>query len=185
MTAIDIANGARIISRGGVVAYPTEACFGIGCDPANRLAVKRILKIKERPAGMGFILIADNINRLLPYLNLTNELILMEPLATWPGPYTWIFPANLRHPARLAGKNGKIAVRVTAHPLAARLCMLVRGAIVSTSANRHRMAPIKSYLHTQRQLGSELDFVVRGPLGNQKNPTSIRDAETGATIRAA
>ena len=180
-----IENGARIIAEGGVIAYPTEACFGIGCDPKNEDAVRRILQIKNRPSGMGLILIADCFDRLIPYVDITNESILDEPLASWPGPYTWIFPANTGIAPVLSAKNEKIAVRVTAHPIAAALCEQVEMAIVSTSANRHGMSPTRSYAETVDILGADLDCVVQGDIGDQLKPTWIRDAVTGETIRAA
>lgn len=180
-----IESGARIIAEGGVIAYPTEACFGIGCDPKNEDAIRRILQIKNRPSGMGLILIADCFDRLIPYVDITNESILEEPLASWPGPYTWIFPANTGVAPVLSAKDEKIAVRVTAHPIAAALCEQVEMAIVSTSANRHGMSPTRSYAETVDILGADLDCVVQGDIGDQLKPTWIRDAVTGETIRAA
>ena len=185
MNIIDTATGARLISLGAVVAYPTEACFGIGCDPTNSIAIDRVIRIKKRPHQKGLIVIADRIESLLPYLSVSHESVLDEPLSTWPGPYTWIFPAS---PWALNFKcvaDGKIAVRITAHRTAAQICKLFGGAIVSTSANFHGQAPIRSYGLVARCLGRQLDFVVRGSLGNQHRPTQIRDAASGKLIRAA
>ena len=184
MSSTDIAQAAEIVSRGGVVAYPTEACYGIGCDPFNRIAVQRILRIKSRPAGMGFILIADSIAKVAPLLDIRDQSILEKPLASWPGPYTWIFPAAPRVNNYAASPNRTRAVRVTAHPIAKRICRLLGGALVSTSANRHGCKPLRSSHDVMRCVGGELDFVVRGPVGRQKRPTEIRDAATGRTIRS-
>ena len=185
VNATDVARAARLIGSGGVVAYPTEACFGLGCDPESRSALKRILQIKSRPAGMGMIVIAHCIEILLPYLSIRHESVLDEPLASWPGPYTWIFPASRKASHLLCANRSTIAVRVTAHPIAAQLTCLANSAIVSTSANVHGKLPIREYGMVRRQMGSNLDFVVRGPIGGHRNPTQIRDAQTGQLLRAA
>ncbi len=184
MNGIDITAGARLIELGAVVAYPTEACFGIGCDPANAFAMQRIATMKGRPYGKGFIVIAHRVESLLPYLSLKDPSIMTQPLLTWPGPYTWIFPASSAAQRLGCAVDGKIAVRVTAHPVAAKLCQLTGGAVVSTSANTHGKKPIRKYLEVNRVFGRKLDFVVRGTLGKQMRPTQIRDAVTGVLIRA-
>ncbi|MDE0308971.1 MAG: L-threonylcarbamoyladenylate synthase [Acidiferrobacterales bacterium] len=185
LSATGVARAADLIGMGGVVAYPTEACFGLGCDPENRSALKRILRIKSRPAGMGMIVIAHCIETVLPYLSIRHEGMLDEPLASWPGPYTWIFPASRKASQLLCANRSTIAVRVTAHPIAAQLTRLADRAIVSTSANRHGRLPLRDYGMVRRQMGSKLDFVVRGPIGRQRNPTEIRDAQSGRLLRAA
>ena len=172
------------MEQGGVVAYPTEACFGIGCDPSNQYAVRRVFRIKGRPSGMGLIVIADCIDRVLPFIDTTDLSILTGPMASWPGPYTWIFPADARLKNYAKNPNGTIAVRVTAHPVAARLCRLLGNALVSTSANRHGCKPLRTPHEVERMLGNELDVVVRAPVGVQRRPTEIRDAATGRLIRA-
>lgn len=179
-----MAVGARYIATGGVIAYPTEACFGIGCDPANETAVARVAKIKNRPRGMGLILIADCVEKLLPYIALDRESMLDDAMASWPGPYTWIFPATNRMPPGLRTVNNTVAVRVTAHQGAAQLSRVAARAIVSTSANRHGHRPIREYFNVQRHLGDMLDFIVRGPLGTQQKPTRITDAVSGKVLRA-
>ena len=176
--------GAKAMALGGVIAYPTEGCFGIGCDPNNPTALRRVLRIKKRPKGMGLILIAHQISPLLPFLDIPDLSILEKPQTSWPGPYTWIFPVRHSRRRQLYSLNQSVAVRVTAHPTAARLCRLFGGAIVSTSANRHGQAPSRSYSDTARIFHSELDWIVRGAIGRQKNPTQISDAASGRIIRA-
>lgn len=131
------------------------------------------------------ILIADCLEKLLPYIACDNESILDEPLASWPGPYTWIFPASNRMPVALRTASNTVAVRVTAHVGAAHLSRLAGTAIVSTSANRHGQVPIREYGTVTRCLGLALDFVVRGPLGKERNPTQIKDAVSGRVLRSS
>ena len=185
MSAIDVVAAARLIRRGAVIAYPTEACFGIGCDPLNRTAVERINTLKNRPRGMGLILIADTIDKLLPFIAVDNESMFDAPVASWPGPHTWVFPANRHISPLLRAINNSVAVRVTAHRGATALCRQAQSALVSTSANRHGQKPACDARSVHRCLGASVDFVVRGSLGQQKNPTQIRDAVSGRLLRAA
>ncbi len=173
-----------MMALGGVIAYPTEGCFGIGCDPNNPTALRRVLRIKKRPKGMGLILIAHQISPLLPFLGISDRSILEKPQASWPGPYTWIFPVRHSRRMQLYSLNQSVAVRVTAHPVAARLCQIFGGAIVSTSANRHGQVPSRSYSDAARIFRSELDWIVRGAIGQQKKPTQISDAVSGRIVRA-
>ena len=185
LNASDVAAGARVVAAGGVIAYPTEACYGIGCDPLNEYALKRVIRLKHRPKGMGLILVAYSIDQLLPFIKLPDKSILDEPLSSWPGPYTWIFPANPSLPMALRSINNSVAVRVTAHVIASRICAIAGSALVSTSANRHGHLPLRDHRKVTHALGPALDFVVRGRLGSSKKPTQIRDAMSGKLIRAA
>ena len=176
---IDLA--AAKIRAGGVVAYPTEYCFGLGCDPSNGEAVRRILRIKRRPVQKGLILIAGGVDQLKPYVDEIPD----EVLATWPGPYTWLLTPRPGVAKWVTGRHARIALRVTAHPRAAALCRLVGGAIVSTSANRAGEVPARSVREVARRLASECDCVLSGRVGGLQQPTSIRDAVTGQVIRAS
>jgi L-threonylcarbamoyladenylate synthase len=169
---------------GGVIAYPTEAVWGLGCDPQDRKAVDRLLRLKRRNWRKGLILIADDFEQLWPYVSdpLTSQ---HEPaLASWPGPATWLLPASRHAPAWITGGRAQIAVRVTAHPVASALCRHYGGAIVSTSANRAHRLPLLTRLQVQRQFGRALDYVVPGQLGGLERPTPIRDVVTGEVLRA-
>lgn len=172
-----------VVLGGGVIAYPTEAVFGLGCDPLNAQAVARILAIKQRDAAKGFILIAADIAQLEPFMQLT-ETMRTELLKTWPGPVTWVVPASAGVPAYLSGGRATLAVRVTAHPVARALCEATGLALVSTSANLSGHSPLRSPLAVRRLLGKKVDYVMPGAVGGLKKPTQIRDARTGAVLRA-
>ncbi|HEX6997509.1 MAG TPA: L-threonylcarbamoyladenylate synthase [Gammaproteobacteria bacterium] len=175
---------ARILRSGGVVAYPTEAVFGIGCLPDRRDAVERVLAIKGRSERKGLVLIAADVSQLAPYATLPDGPRAAEVLATWPGPVTWVLPAARGAPRWITGGRRTVAVRVTAHPVARRLCERAGSALVSTSANRAGRRPLKRALAVRRLLGREVDYVLPGPLGGLDRPTTIRDAATGRTLRA-
>ena len=174
---------ARTIQAGGVVAYPTEAVYGLGCDPCNATAVQRLLAIKQRPAHKGLILIAADFAQLAPFLQPLSATDRAWLEATWPGPYTWLVPALPSTPTWLRGRHATLAVRVTAHPLAAALCRACGHALVSTSANLSGRAPTRTALAVRRQLGKQLDALLVGATGGAQNPTTIRDLRTQRQVR--
>ena len=173
----------ELILGGGVIAYATEAVFGLGCDPLNAQAVARILAIKQRDAAKGFILIAADISQLEPFMQI-DQRMRTALLETWPGPVTWVVPASGGVPEYLTGGRDTLAVRVTAHPVARALCEATGLALVSTSANLSGHSPLRSPITVRRLLGKHVDYVVPGTVGGLKKPTEIRDARTGAVLRA-
>jgi len=175
----ELIRAARAIQKGGVVAYATEYCFGFGCDPMNRSAVLRLLRIKRRAPDKGLILIAADAGQLDSYV----DDIPAPVLATWPGPHTWLLEPREGVPGWITGDHPGIAVRVTAHPQAAALCKAAGMAIVSTSANRGGGAPTRSYRETLRRFKGEVDYVLPGTVGDAPAPTPIRDAASGTLIR--
>jgi len=170
---------ARILKNGGIVAYATEYCFGFGCDPLNRAAVLRLLRIKRRPLAKGLILIAADTAQLAPYV----DDLPTQVLASWPGPHTWLLEARPGVPGWLTGDHSRIALRVTAHPQAAALCRAAGMAIVSTSANRGGGAPVRRYREAVHRFKGEVDYVLPGRVGDSPAPTPIRDAVTGELVR--
>lgn len=178
---------ARLLSNGGVVAYPTEAVFGLGCDPWDRAAVERILAIKGRDVAKGLILIAADPLQLAPFLAPLPSARRAEILASWPGPNTWVLPVRPGVPSWLTGRFDTLAVRVTAHPLAAGLCRAYGGAIVSTSANRAGRPPARTALGLRLALGTPttwgIDGLVPGRCGGADRPSTIRDGRTGQLLR--
>lgn len=184
MTAFHLRAAARALRAGKVVAYPTEAVWGLGCDPRNAPAVAHLLALKQRNPGKGLILIADRFESVVPFLaELTAEMG-ARIYPTWPGPVTWILPAADWVPKALTGGRKTLAVRVTAHPPAAALCHAFGGAIVSTSANLSGRPAAR----TQRAaLAYFRDGVVYlpGATGGQQRPSQIRDGRTGRELRPA
>lgn len=176
-------SAVRVLRAGGVVAYPTEAVYGLGCDPLNRAAVERVLAIKQRPVEKGLILIASRFEQLAPFVQPPDEGVMQRLRETWPGPVTWLLPANPATPRWLRGRHHSLAVRVTAHPLAAALCSAFGGPVVSTSANASGRPPARSALQARLRCPG-IDLVLHGATGGLERPSAIRDAVTGATLRA-
>ena len=179
MFARGLRKAAAVLRRGGIVAYATEYCFGLGCDPRNRRAVLRLLRLKRRSIKKGLILLAADIGQLAPYV----AKIPPEVMASWPGPHTWLVARKLSAPGWISGGRSSVAVRVTAHPQAATLCHVARRAIVSTSANRAGQAPARSHREVLRRFGRAIDYVLPGRVGDAPAPTPIRDVVTGELVR--
>jgi L-threonylcarbamoyladenylate synthase len=185
MSSHQINEAVRILQQGGVIAYPTEAVYGLGCDPDNQLAVERLLAIKQRSWEKGLILIAADFHQLHPYLAEIDFALKANALATWPGPVTWLWPAKPAVKSLLRGRYDTIAVRVTAHPLAAALCREFGGPLVSTSANLSGKPPTRTAEEVRNQLGNQLDYVLEGQIGGLARPSQIRDVLSGQIIREA
>ena len=100
---VDIEQAAALLHGGGLLAYPTEAVWGLGCDPDNEAAVLRLLQLKQRPLDKGLILVASSLDPLRPWLDLPAlpPARLAAVLATWPGPNTWVMPAAADAPPTL------------------------------------------------------------------------------------
>ncbi len=180
-----IERAAEALRNGGVVAYPTEAVYGLGCDPHDAAAVARLFALKQRPPTQGVLLIGADFDQVRRYIDAaaTPAAAIARARATWPGPHTWVFPRSPATPAWLAGGHSGIALRVTAHPLAAALCRAFGGALVSTSANRHGEPPARDSETVHSAFGAQLAYILAGPTGGLERPTPIRDAISGETIR--
>ena len=171
--------------QGGVIAYPTEAVFGLGCDPDNQQAVETLLALKHRPVEKGLILIAKDYSQLLPYVK--DSAIPLdrrtEIFSSWPGAVTWLLPKSEGAPAWITGMHELIAVRVTDHPVVRELCTTLGKPIVSTSANLSGQEPARTVNEIREQFGQDL-LVVKGEVGGNTNPSIIRNGLNGEIIRA-
>lgn len=172
----------QILSEGGVIAYPTEAVFGLGCDPLDEIAVERILTLKQRDWRKGLILLAADLQQLQPWISLPSE-ELARIGAHWPGPATWVVPTSQNTPDWITGGRDEVAVRVTAHPVASAIAQAAHTAIVSTSANPAQRPPARSALAVRRYFGDQLDGVVAGPVDTRAQPTPIRHWRSGEWLR--
>jgi L-threonylcarbamoyladenylate synthase len=171
------------LRSGSVIAYPTEAVFGLGCDPLNATAVARLFALKQRPSGQGVLLIAADFDQVRDFIGAVPADALTRARATWPGPHTWVFPRSATTPPWLAGEHAGIALRVTAHAPAAQLCRAFGAALVSTSANRHGEAPARDAMQVHALFGDQLGYILDGATGGMERPTPIRDAINGEFVR--
>lgn len=180
---LTVDQAAQSLRDGKIIAYPTEAVFGLGCDPGNEAAVRQLLSLKGRPAAAGLILIADQFERFNPYTKPVSEALQQRAGSSWPGPVSWLFPRADCVPDWLAGNHDTIALRLTAHPVCRALCAAFKGAIVSTSANPSSSEPARSAEQVEEYFGFLLGGIVAGALGEDSKPSEIRDLISGAVIR--
>ncbi|MGL6026575.1 MAG: L-threonylcarbamoyladenylate synthase [Vibrio sp.] len=173
------------LRSGGVIAYPTEGVFGLGCDPDNQTAMLRLLAIKQRPVEKGVILIAANYQQLQPYIDETQLSAeqLAQVLASWPAPLTWVMPASRHTPSWVRGQFDTVAVRVSAHPLVQKLCVAFGKPLTSTSANLSGQPACVTQQQVIAQLGEHINVVVEGKTGGRSGPSEIRDARSLQVLR--
>ena len=181
----ELNRAANAIAHGGIIAYPTEAVWGLGCCPWNREAVHRILEIKSRPVEKGMILVGVSEEQFEP---------LMAPLGveqrqrmsdTWPGPYTWIVPdPDGWTPEWVRGQFDSVAIRVSDHPVVRYLCASMGMPLVSTSANKAGEPPLLTEQQVEEQFAEVVDFIAPGETGIQTAPSEIRNLVTDEVIRA-
>ncbi|MCY4312188.1 MAG: Sua5/YciO/YrdC/YwlC family protein [Gammaproteobacteria bacterium] len=183
MKLVSIAKGAEIVRHGGVIAYPTEGCYGLGCNPMDAQAVMRILSIKRRHFSKGLILISDHVKRFEWYFTRLPTATRDQILASWPGPVTWLLPARKNVPRLVRGNHQSIALRVSGHPVVRMLCQQANMAIVSTSANRSSQLPHRLQKTVLNEFRDDVDGVVKGRIGRCRTPSVIRNGLDGGTIR--
>ncbi len=181
---LSIAQGTQRLKEGQIIAYPTEAVFGLGCCPSNEDALKALVKLKARSPHKGMIIIASCLSQLLTYIDLSGvpPERFQEIKQTWPGPSTWVFPASKQINQFITGQFSTVAVRVTAHPVAQALCEAF-GALISTSANLAHNEPLKKGQDVASFFGDTIAGVVQGEVGALEKPTTITDAITGKVYR--
>ena len=178
-----IRKAGRVLCRGGVIAYPTEGVFGLGCLPDDAQAVERVLTIKQREADKGLVLIASNQQQLRGWIDVPENCELVSGGEAHP--ITWIVPAKPDVSPLVRGIHSGIAVRLSAHPVARALCDVVDSPLVSTSANLSGRPATRSPLILRRNLGALVDYIVPGDCGPASGPSEIRDLGSGKVLRPA
>ena len=177
-----VQQAAREVRAGAVIAYPTEAVWGLGCDPWNEEAVDRLLAIKSRSVDKGLILIADNIRQFDFLFEDFPQDWLDRMASTWPGPNTWLVPHRELLPQWITRVHDTVALRVSNHPQVRELCALV-GPLISTSANPQGRPAARTRLRVEQYFRGQLDLVLGGCLGGRRNPSVIRDLISGEVVR--
>jgi L-threonylcarbamoyladenylate synthase len=181
MTAINQA--IEILNRGGVIAYPTEAVYGLGCRADDRSAVEKICALKGRPVDQGVIVLIRDLDQLGNWILPVSPPHREQLEATWPGPVTWLVPASEQCPVWLKGRHPSLAIRQSAHPLCHDLCQNLNTPLVSTSANHSGQPPALSATEARAMFGDQVDLIIDAPLGDSAKPSTIRDLLTGRQLR--
>lgn len=172
------------MASGEVIAYPTEAVWGLGCDPFNSLAVEKLLALKVRPVEKGLLLVAANVAQIEPFLRPLSVEQREKFIQPSEHPTTWLVPDHQLAPPWIRGRFNSVALRITQHPVAAALCHLFGGPIVSTSANPSSRSPALNSLTVRRYFPTGLAAITPGTIGSAKKPSTIRDIVSGQIIRA-
>jgi L-threonylcarbamoyladenylate synthase len=178
-----IREAVRKLGTGGVIAYPTESVYGLGCDPFDAAAVLHLLALKQRDIKHGVILIAARFEQLEPLLSPLPPAVRKRVSRPARTPVTWVLPCLPEIPAWLTGNHDTLAVRVTSHPVATQLCISWDGPLVSSSANLHGMAPATSPLAVRKAFNGRLDYILHGDNSATNVPSSVRDGITGKVLR--
>lgn len=178
-----IAAASKALKDGGIVAYPTEAVYGLGCDPNNEDAICRLLALKQRPIEKGLILIAANIEQLHCFIDPEQFEKYPQVTKSWPGPHTWIIPCLSTTPLWLRGQHDALAVRVTKNRISSNLCLAFGGAIVSTSANLSDQPPARTAGEVEKQFIGKIEYILAGETDRLATVTPIRDARDGKKLR--
>lgn len=178
-----LSRAADILRDGGVIAYPTEAVFGLGCDPSNEQAVQRILTLKRRDVRKGLLLIGGSYAQIAPWIRVsTQQAQLLE--TAWPYATTYLIEASDKVPGWIRGEHAKVGVRLTQHPVAAALCNAFGSLLVSTSANVSGADPASTADQCRAQFNDQLDLVVEGECDSHARPSTIIDLASGTILRA-
>ncbi len=178
-----IREAVRHIAAGGVIAYPTDTVYGLGCNPFDGAAVLHLLALKQRSSRHGVILIGSRIDHFAPFLKPLTRTAAERVQKTNGAPVTWVLPCRSDTPVWLTGQHDTLAVRVTNHPVAAALCEAWGGALVSTSANIHGRQPATSPLGVRKAFNGLLDYILHNPAGSTNRPSTIRNGLTGEVLR--
>ena len=179
----EVAAAAQAAKTGGVIAYPTEAVWGLGADPNNPQAIERLLALKQRAKAKGVILIAANLAQIETWLAPLEASDRDRLVASWPGPVTWLVPNHGQASDWITGDFDTVALRVTDHPVAKALCLAFGGPLVSTSANPQGQEPARTSAQVQQYFGDQIQAIAPGQVGARIQPSEIRDLQTGRIHR--
>ena len=182
MTGWHLKHAARVMRAGGVIAYPTESVYGLGCDPWDAVAVMKLLHLKRRSYTKGLILIAADFDQIAPWLANPTAALRKKLSQKTPRPVTWLVDAP-NTPLWIRGEHPKLAVRIIRHPLAAELCHAFGGPIVSTSANISGGLSARNPLRVRKLFRDQVDYIVSGDVGPYPFVSEIRDLGTGKRYR--
>jgi len=180
-----IREAVRRVAAGGIIAYPTETLYGLGCDPFNSAAVLQLLALKQRSIVQGLILVVSRFTQVEPLLLPLPAGIRQRVMHPGKTPVTWLLPCIAEVPYWLRGEHDSLAFRITSHPVAAALCERWGGPLVSTSANLHGRRAATGPLAVRKAFHGRLDYLLHDHGKPTNRPSEIRDGITGAILRPA
>jgi len=157
-----IHQAAEVMRNGGIIIYPTETLYGLGADPLDSEAIKRLYEIKGREAGKPIPFLIKDQEMLATLVDEIPPIGRQLMERYWPGPLTLIFRARAGLPAPLRGEAGTIGVRISAHPIARGIVEAVNTPLTSTSANPAGEGDLTDPRSIAEALGDQVDLIVDG-----------------------
>ncbi|MDR2684032.1 MAG: threonylcarbamoyl-AMP synthase [Prevotellaceae bacterium] len=155
----EIKKAVETVKNGGVILYPTDTVWGIGCDATNAQAVERIYKIKRRADSKALITLVDSENRLQTYVEQVPN-VAWDLLDCIEEPLTIIYPKGKNLAPNLLAENGSVAIRVTKEKVSKMLCFKLQRPIVSTSANLSGEPSPQNFSQISSEIRAAVDYIV-------------------------
>lgn len=168
-----------VLKQGGLIIYPTEGIYGIGCDALNEKSVQNVFNVKYRNNEKSFIVLCSEVVHIS---KLISDDYVQDKKLSEKEFITWIVPISKNCPQWLT-KNNKIAIRLTDHPVIKELCTGIDGPIISTSANISGKKYINNIDIISELFTDEVECIVEGNLGGEAKSSSIIDIATGHILR--
>ncbi len=178
-----VSKACEVIRAGGLLVYPTESVYGIGCNPNNTTALKKLLNLKKRSPEKGFILVASDFSMFKDFVKPLPKDTLERIKKHWSEPVSWVVPAVDHCPKLLTGNRNTLAIRVSAYPFIQAMCKQLGHAITSTSANISGSDPITQVNGLIAEFANDVDYIVPLSLEKQNSPTPLFDALSGKRLR--
>lgn len=155
----DIEACLQVLRNGGLILYPTDTVWGIGCDATNEAAVQKVYALKQRPDEKAMIVLVAEENDVLKHVA-SVDLALFDYLQEHPKPTTVIYDAAIGFADNLVAEDGSIAIRICNEPFCRQLIKRFRKPVVSTSANISGLSPAKIFAEISEEIKSGVDYVV-------------------------
>ena len=177
-----ITNAVAALNNGGVIVYPTETVYGIGCDPFDRSACERVQHLKKRADSKTLLLLACSLDQVEETAGALPQKALVLARVFWPGPLTIVLRPEKPLPGHLLGPSAGVAFRVTPHPVAAEIALRFGRPVTSTSANATGGEPILRYEDAITAFGDSAYVVLPdpGPMGGI--PSTVVDVTSGEAV---
>lgn len=155
----EVQKTVQILKNGGVILYPTDTVWGIGCDATQKFAVEKIYQIKQRTESKSLILLVDTIERLRNYVEFVPEFVI-ELLDKATKPTTIIYPTAKNLPANLIALDGSIAIRLVNHEFCKQIIKHLNAPLVSTSANVSGEITPNLFSKISNKIKSDVNYIV-------------------------
>lgn len=158
--AEDLKEALRIVQQGGVILYPTDTVWGIGCDATNEEAVKRVYQIKQRIDSKSMLVLIDNPARLTSYIDEVPDMA-WTLVDISDKPLTIIYPGAKNLAPSLLAEDGSVGIRVSTELFSSHLCSRLNRPLVSTSANLSGAPTPSIYAEISDEIKESVDYIVR------------------------